>query len=126
MDGVVLKMNITITVNTNYFIDITLHPQSVNTTLNSTVNFTCETAAAVDIIFRVNDESTSDADIINKGFIVQRQNTLSDGIKRRVLLANALFDNNNTNIVCKAINSTSNNTAYSDIAVLRIQGELML
>ena len=123
MNGVVLKLNITITINTNYFTDITLHPQSVNTTLNSTVSFTCETAAAVDIIFRVNDETASDEDIISKGFNQQPQNTLSDGRKRRVLLAKALIDNNNTNISCRAINSS---IEYSNIAVLRIQGQPML
>ena len=117
-----MKLNIAITVDTNYFTEITVHPQSVNTTLNSTAYFICE-AIAVEISFRVNAESASGADIINKGFIQQPQNTLRDGRKRRVLLAKALQDNNNTNIVCTAINSELVN---SDIAVLKIQGELML
>ena len=122
MDGVVLKLNITITINTNYFTDIILHPQSVNTTLNSTVSFTCE-ALTDEIIFRVNDESASDTGVMNRGFFQQPQNTLSDGRKRRVLLAKASIDNNNTNIVCRAINSS---IEYSKIAVLRIQGQPML
>ena len=42
---------------------------------------------------------------------------------RRELLAKALEDNNNTNISCRAVDP---DIAYSDIAVLRIQGELML
>ena len=42
---------------------------------------------------------------------------------RRALLAKALQDNNNTNILCRAISSE---IVYSNIAVLRIQGELML
>ena len=105
-----------------FLIDITVHPQSVNTTLNSTVTFTCE-AVTDDIIFRVNDTSASDTYIINKGFIQQPQKTLSDGKKRRVLLVEALIDNNNTNISCRAINSQ---IVTSDIAVLRIQGELIL
>ena len=111
------------TVNNIYFTDeITVHPQSVNTTLNSTVNFTCE-AVAVDIIFKVNDESVSYENMTKKGFTEQPQTTPSDGRKRRVLLAEALIDNNNTNISCKVINSE---IVYSDTAVLRIQGELML
>ena len=122
MGGVVLKLNITITINTNYFTDIILHPQSVNTTLNSTVSFTCE-AVTDEIIFRVNDESASDTGVMNRGFFQQPQNTLSDGRKRRVLLAKALIDNNNTNIVCRAINSS---IEYSKIAVLTIQGQPML
>ena len=42
---------------------------------------------------------------------------------RRELSAKALEDNNNTNISCKAINSGN---VFSDIAILRIQGELIL
>ena len=111
-----------VTANNYYFIEITVHPQSVNTTLNSTVNFTCE-AVGDDIIFRVNDESASDTVVKDRGFFQHLQDTLSDGKRRRVLSAKALIDNNNTNISCKAINS---DIVYSDIAVLRIQGELML
>ena len=94
----------------------------MNTTLNSTVNFTCE-AIADTIIFRVNNVSAANVKVVNKGYTQQPQDPLSDGIKRRVLLAKALVDNNNTNISCKAINSEN---VFSDIAVLRTQGELML
>ena len=104
------------------FTDITVHPQSVNTTLNSTVIFTCE-AVADEITFRVNDMSATFVNVINKGFTQQSTMSLSGGKLRRVLLAKALQDNNNTNISCKAVNSE---IIYSDIAVLRIQGELML
>ena len=103
-------------------IDIIIHPQSVNTTLNSTVSFVCE-AVADEINFRVNDTSAIFTNVINKGFTQQPQDPLSDGIKRRVLLAEALKDNNNTNISCRAVDSK---IVDSDIAVLRIQGELML
>ena len=106
----------------SYFTDITVHPQSVNTTLNSTVNFTCE-AVADTISFRVNDTSADDQEVINKGFNQTHQDNITGSIKRRVLIAEALFDNNNTNISCRAINSE---IVYSDIAILRIQGELML
>ena len=102
------------------YIEIIVHPQSVNTTLNSTVSFTCE--AVGDISFRVN-QSAANNDTVNKGFIQQPQDTLSGGIKRRVLTVEALEDNNNTNISCRVINSE---IVYSDIAVLIIQGELML
>ena len=105
-----------------YFTDVTVHPQSVNTTLNSTVSFTCE-AVADEITFRVNDISATFVNVINKGFNQQSAESLSDGEVRRVLLAKALEDNNNTNVSCRAINSE---IVYSDIAVLRIQGELML
>ena len=78
---------------------------------------------ADEITFRANDMSTIFKNVINKGFIQQPTMSLSDGKLRRVLLAIALEDNNNTNISCKAVNSE---IIYTDIAVLRIQGELML
>ena len=68
--------------------------------------------------------SASDVHIIYKGFTQQPQYILSDGRIRRELLAKALQDNNNTNISCAAYGSPMN--VNSDIAVLRIQGELML
>ena len=106
----------------SYFIDITVHPQSVNTTLNSTVNFTCE-AVAVHISFIVNDEFAGSQNNTDRGFMQQQQDTLSDGKMRRVLSAKALEQNNNTNISCIVINSQ---VVRSDIAVLTIQGELIL
>ena len=103
------------------YIEITVHPQSVNTTLNSTVTFTCE-AVADEIHFVVNDMSASDENVINRGFCQQGTRSLN-GTKKTILLAQALIDNNNTNISCRAVNL---NITYSDIAVLTIQGELML
>ena len=101
---------------------ITLHPQSVNTTLDSTVYFPCE-AFTDEINFKVNDKSAANRNIVNRGFIEQPQYTLSDGRKRRVLSVKALINNNNTNIVCRAIQTQ---ILYSNIAVLRIQGELII
>ena len=110
----------------SYFTDITVHPQSVNTTLNSTVNFTCEAVADI-ITFRVvNNMPAVENKSINKGFTEQSQDTLSGGIKRRVLTAEALEDNNNTNISCRAVDYNVSDIVDSDIAVLRIQGELIL
>ena len=59
-----------------------------------------------------------------RGFSQQPQDSLNGTKKRRVLIAEAFEDNNNTNISCTAFGSPMNR--YSDIAVLRIQGELML
>ena len=105
-----------------YYIEIIVHPQSVNTTLNSTVSLICE-ANTLDIAFLVDNTLALVENIINKGFIEQSVNDLGNGKWRRVLLATAFEDNNNTNISCRAIGSQ---TLYSDIGVLRIQGELML
>ena len=67
--------------------------------------------------------SISETNVTNRGFIQEPQDLLSVGNKRRVLLAKAFEDNNNTNISCRAYGSMN---IDSDIAVLRIQGELML
>ena len=105
------------------YTEITVHPQSVNTTLNSTVSFTCEGVADL-IDFQVNDSSADTSDVVNKGFTQQSAYTLNGGKLRRVLIAEALEDNNNTDISCTAYGSPMN--LCSNIAVLRIQGELML
>ena len=105
------------------YIEITVHPQSVNTTLNTTVSFTCEAIADL-IDFQINHSSADTVDVLNKGFIQQSAHALDGGKVRRVLIAKALEDNNNTNISCRAYGSPVN--VNSDIAVLRIQGELML
>ena len=68
----------------SHYIEIIVHPQSVNTTLNSTVNFTCE-AVGNEISFRVNTMSAANKDIVDRGFIQQLQNTLSDGRKKSVI-----------------------------------------
>ena len=68
--------------------------------------------------------SAANEEVNNRWFKQQTQNTLSNDRKRRVLLAKVLQDNNYINILCKTINSGI--VVYSDIAVLRIQGELML
>ena len=65
----------------------------------------------------------SDVNVGNSGFIQQPQNTLKSGIKRWVLLAIAFEYNNNTNISCRVYASMNTD---SNIAVLRIQGKLML
>ena len=104
------------------YTEITVHPQSVNTTLNSTVSFTCEAIADL-IDFQVNDSSADTVDVVNKGFTQQSADPINGGKLRRTLFAEALKDNNNTNISCRAYGSMNVN---SDIAVLRIQGELML
>ena len=67
--------------------------------------------------------SILETNVTNRGFIQEPQDSLSGGIKRRVLLVKAFEDNNNTNISCKAYGSMS---IDSDIALLRIQGELLL
>ena len=61
---------------------------------------------------------------IVRGFKQKEQIRLNGMKKKRVLSVIAFEDNNNTNISCKAYGDPMN--IDSDIAVLRIQGELML
>ena len=105
-----------------HYIEIIVHPQSVNTTLNSTVSFTCEAIAEL-IVFKANDMSLSIGNIA-RGFKQKEQTRLNGMKKKRVLSVTAFQDNNNTNISCRAYGDPVN--INSDIAVLRIQGELML
>ena len=58
-----------------------------------------------------------------RAFSQQDQNSLNRTKTRRVLLAKAFEDNNNTNISCRPYGSMN---IDSNIAVSRIQGELML
>ena len=76
------------------------------------------------IVFKVNNVLASLNIIESKGFEEQSTETLIGNKWRRVLLAKALEDNNNSNISCIAYGPSMN--ANSDNAVLRIQGELML
>ena len=103
-------------------IEITVHPESRNTTLNSTVRFSCE-ANIGEITFFVDGTEAFYTVVINRGFTQQGVDDLGNDIWRRVLLARAFEDNNNTNISCRARNGNVN---YSNIAVLKVQGELML
>ena len=75
-------------------------------------------------MFEVNNVLASLKIIESKGFQEQSTETLSDNKWKRVLLAKALEDNNNSNISCIAYGPSMN--ANSDNAVLKIQGELML
>ena len=100
------------------YLDIILQPVSINTTLNSTVIFTCE-AIALEITFRVNNEPSNDADVMNKGFIVTTSGT---GTIRAELQAIAYDFNNNTNIRCRASNDDPPAIFLSNTALLLIQG----
>ena len=84
--------------NINANIETLLHPQSVNTILNTTISLTCKADVSL-FVFEVNNELASLKIIESKGFQQQSTETLSDNKWRRTLLAEALKDNNNTNII---------------------------
>ena len=100
------------------FIDITVQPVSINTTLNSTVGFSCK-AVADDLSFRVNNDSATDTDVIAKGFSVITSGT---GTIRAELQAIAYEYNNNTEVKCRAVTDEPLQAVFSNTSILMIQG----
>ena len=90
---------------------------SINTTLNSTVNFTCEATDVDDLNFRVNDTQFDHKNFT--GFTVSTNGSYA--LRTGTLQAIAYDYNNNTNITCRATNNKSM-TVYSKRALLLIQG----
>ncbi|XP_019857985.1 PREDICTED: uncharacterized protein LOC109586252 [Amphimedon queenslandica] len=81
--------------------DINVHPVSINTTLNSTVVFSCE-AIADDLSFRVNNTPATNIGVIAKGF---SETVFNNGGTREAELEAMAYDyNNNTEVKCRAIN----------------------
>ena len=101
-------------------LDITVQPVSINTSLNSTVIFTCE-AIADELTFRVNNSPANAADVISKGFT---ETTIGHGTGtlRGKLQAIAYDFNNNTNIRCRVSTDDPPEVLFSNTAVLLIQG----
>uniref|UniRef100_A0A1X7TPR6 Fibronectin type-III domain-containing protein n=1 Tax=Amphimedon queenslandica TaxID=400682 RepID=A0A1X7TPR6_AMPQE len=101
--------------------NITLQPVSINTTLNSTVVFSCE-AVANDLSFRVNNTPATDTNVTDKGFSVTTSS--NGGTIRAELQALAYDHNNNTEVRCRAITDEPLQVEFSDTAILMIQGLL--
>ena len=91
---------------------------SLNTSLNSTVTFTCEATEVSFMNFFVNNTAASLQSNIDKGFTVLGQVTIN-GTTRGSLSVYAQEINNNTIISCFA----SPGDIRSDNATLRIQGK---
>ena len=90
----------------------------MNTTLNLTVNFTCEATGSIINFFVNNSEPAGDQSIRNEGFVELTQVTINGTIRRRTLSVHARETNNNTDIYCSTNGVKSNN------ATLRIQGKV--
>ena len=102
-----------------HFTDIafTVDPVSINTTLNSTVNFTCQATAVDELTFRVNGNSSTDENFI--GFT--ESTSVSFDLRTGRLQVTAYDVNNNTIISCRGSNDKPA-VNYSDTAFLLIQG----
>ena len=94
---------------------------SINTTLNSTVNFSCEATGDYNFLnFYADSIQTSREEIRNRGFqdtIIQ----IGGGALRGVLTAKAYDINNNTNVTC-VTSSLLTLPITSDTVFLMIQG----
>ena len=107
---------------TQTFIDITVHPISINTTLNSTVYFTCEAIADV-VTFSVNGELASHTNVKYKGFSESTGGTGGpNGTRTGRLQAIAYDFNNKTEISCRGSNNVPPTVVFSNTSVLLIQG----
>ena len=78
------------------------HPESINVTTNSEVEFSC-VAIANEIIFFVNETSASDSIIVDKGFVQLLADEVNSTTLRRSLTATALTQYNNTVVFCIAL-----------------------
>uniref|UniRef100_A0A1X7UT92 Fibronectin type-III domain-containing protein n=1 Tax=Amphimedon queenslandica TaxID=400682 RepID=A0A1X7UT92_AMPQE len=78
-------------------------PVSVNTSLNSTVTFTCEATGVSLLFFYVGETPASEDTNINRGFTESGQVTINGTIRRRQLSVHAREINNNSIIYCVAI-----------------------
>ena len=96
----------------------TIQPVSLNTSLNSNVNFICEATGVSGVVFFVGNTSASDHIIVKRGFSEGAQHDIN-GVKRRKLSVFAQSINNNSNISC----TTIPNDIKSDTAILKIQGK---
>ena len=100
------------------------HPESINVTTNSEVEFSC-VAIANEIIFIVNETSASDLIIANKGFTQLLADDVNNTTLLRSLTATASTQYDNTEVYCVAlivVSPTEINSIASDIAILRVQG----
>ena len=93
---------------------------SINTTLNSTVVFSCE-GTGDELTVRVNGEQATSKDVMDKGFSVTTTRNTS-GITRAELQAIAYDNNNNTKVECLAITFEPEEKVSSNTALFMIQG----
>uniref|UniRef100_A0A1X7TDH9 Uncharacterized protein n=1 Tax=Amphimedon queenslandica TaxID=400682 RepID=A0A1X7TDH9_AMPQE len=104
---------------THIYCEFTVQPVSINTTLNSTVQFSCEVADHdFSVCFLVDCIQANREEIKNRGFqdVIQT----GGGALRGVLTAKAYDINNNTNVTCVA-SSLSTLPVTSDTVFLMIQ-----
>ena len=98
---------------------------SINTTINSTIIFTCEGVGDLLTVrvkfYGVNEtKAATDTTVMERGFFVETSN--DNGTRSAELQATAYEFNNNTNITCRVFDDQAANFSDSSTAILMIQG----
>ena len=92
----------------------------------TTVQFSC-VAVAEEINYFVNNTATNQQNIIDAGFTESGVDILNDTTRRLNLTATALSQYNNTEVLCRGLNTVGLMTfpTFSEVAVLLVQGKLI-
>ncbi len=98
-----------------------VHPTSIAAVDGSTVEFTCTASDSDDIVYRVNDTSATLGIIFNKGFNQLDTEELDTLVVRRNLSVTVSSLYNNTEILCRAIGDSNED---SNTATLTVQGNI--
>ena len=101
-------------------------PDSVNAVNGTTVQFSC-VVVAEEIDYFVNNTPTNQQNIVDAGFKESTVDNLNDTTRRLNLTATALSQYNNTEVLCRGLNTVGLMTfpAFSQVAVLLVQGKLI-
>ena len=92
----------------------------------TTVQFSC-VVVAEEIDYFVNNTPTNQQNIVDAGFKESTVDNLNDTTRRLNLTATALSQYNNTEVLCRGLNTVGLMTfpAFSQVAVLLVQGKLI-
>ena len=92
----------------------------------TTVQFSC-VVVAEEIDYFVNNTPTNIQNIVDAGFKESTVDNLNDTTRRLNLTATALSQYNNTEVLCRGLNTVGLMTfpAFSQVAVLLVQGKLI-
>ena len=89
------------------------------------VQFSC-VVVAEEINYFINDTATNDPNIAEAGFIESKVDILNITTLRLNLTATASSQYNNTKVYCRGFNPVHLSLKESEVAVLLIQGKLLL
>ena len=107
-------------------------PDSVNAVDGKTVQFSCvvqfSSAGTMEVDFFVNNTATNAPNIVESGFTESSVDILNATTRRLNITATASSQYNNTKVKCRGLNIVGLTTfpAYSEVAVLLVQGKFII